>query len=102
MFVELLNKQKQVDPSSHPSILKTIVLYHWKELIVSGFFALLKITTLSAGPLLLNAFIKVTEGDASKLMVAQDDRLKAISETPVNMKVLKLYTREAHFKIIKN
>lgn len=65
MFVELLNKQKQVDPSSQPSILKTIVLCHWKELIVSGFFALLKITTLSAGPLLLNAFIKVAEGDVA-------------------------------------
>ncbi|CAN4087644.1 unnamed protein product [Withania somnifera] len=65
MFLELLNKQKQVDPSSQPSILKTIVLCHWKELIVSGFFALLKVTTLSAGPLLLNAFIKVAEGNAA-------------------------------------
>lgn len=65
MFVELLNQQKQVDPSSQPSILKTIVLCHWKELIVSGFFALLKVTTLSAGPLLLNAFIKVAEGDVA-------------------------------------
>ncbi|WMV20653.1 hypothetical protein MTR67_014038 [Solanum verrucosum] len=65
MFLDLLNKQKQVDPSSQPSILKTIVLCHWKELIVSGLFALLKITTLSAGPLLLNAFIKIAEGDAA-------------------------------------
>ncbi|XP_016439140.2 ABC transporter C family member 10-like [Nicotiana tabacum] len=65
MYVDLLNKQTQVDPSSQPSILKTIVLCHWKELIVSGFFALLKITTLSAGPLLLNAFIKVAEGDVA-------------------------------------
>ncbi|KAL3373840.1 hypothetical protein AABB24_005691 [Solanum stoloniferum] len=196
MFLELLNKQKQVDPSSQPSILKTIVLCHRKELIVSGLFALLKVTTLSAGPLLLNAFIKVAEGDAafknegfllvillfisknleslsqrqwyfrcrliglkvrslltaaiykkqirlsnaaklmhssvglatiaslvvivftvlcntplaklqhrfqSKLMVAQDDRLKAISEALVNMKVLKLYAWETHFKsVIEN
>nr|XP_016434219.1 PREDICTED: ABC transporter C family member 10-like [Nicotiana tabacum] len=65
MFMDILNKQKQVDPSSQPSILKTIVLCHRKELIVSGFFALLKITTLSAGPLLLNAFIKVAEGDVA-------------------------------------
>uniref|UniRef100_M1A887 ABC-type xenobiotic transporter n=1 Tax=Solanum tuberosum TaxID=4113 RepID=M1A887_SOLTU len=65
MFLDILNKQKQVDPSSQPSILKTIVLCHWKELIVSGLFALLKITTLSAGPLLLNAFIKIAEGDAA-------------------------------------
>ncbi|KAK4734646.1 hypothetical protein R3W88_008907 [Solanum pinnatisectum] len=41
------------------------MLCHWKELIVSGLFALLKITTLSAGPLLLNAFIKIAEGDAA-------------------------------------
>ncbi|KAK4362989.1 hypothetical protein RND71_018230 [Anisodus tanguticus] len=40
------------------------ILYK-EELIVSGFFALLKVTTLSAGPLLLNAFIKVAEGDAA-------------------------------------
>ncbi|KAL2542131.1 ABC transporter C family member 10 [Abeliophyllum distichum] len=31
-------------------------------------------------------------------MVAQDERLKAISEALVNMKVLKLYAWEAHFK----
>ncbi|KAK6794571.1 hypothetical protein RDI58_008024 [Solanum bulbocastanum] len=41
------------------------MLCHWKELIVSGLFALLKITTLSTGPLLLNAFIKIAEGDAA-------------------------------------
>ncbi|KAH7853493.1 hypothetical protein Vadar_003105 [Vaccinium darrowii] len=65
LFMELFNKQKQADPSSQPSVLKTIVLCHWKEIFVSGFFALLKITTLSAGPLLLNAFIEVAEGKES-------------------------------------
>ncbi|WJX71026.1 Multidrug resistance-associated protein 7, variant 2 [Trifolium repens] len=34
----------------------------------------------------------------SKLMVAQDERLKASSEALVNMKVLKLYAWEKHFK----
>uniref|UniRef100_A0A803N4W9 ABC transmembrane type-1 domain-containing protein n=1 Tax=Chenopodium quinoa TaxID=63459 RepID=A0A803N4W9_CHEQI len=34
----------------------------------------------------------------SKLMVAQDGRLKACSEALVNMKVLKLYAWETHFK----
>ncbi|KAI8007328.1 ABC transporter C family member 10 [Camellia lanceoleosa] len=39
----------------------------------------------------------------SKLMVAQDDRLKATSESLVNMKVLKLYTWESHLKnVIEN
>ncbi|XP_049410075.1 LOW QUALITY PROTEIN: ABC transporter C family member 10-like [Solanum stenotomum] len=65
IFEELLNKQKQVDPTSQPSVLKTIFICHRKEIIVSGFFALLKVVTVSAGPLLLNAFIKVAEGNAS-------------------------------------
>ncbi|KAL5577869.1 hypothetical protein UlMin_019568 [Ulmus minor] len=65
LFLELLDKQKQSDPSSQPSMLKIIILIHWKEILVSGFFALLKVLTLSAGPLLLNAFILVAEGKQS-------------------------------------
>lgn len=65
LFLEKLNKQKQAKPSSQPSILKTVILCHWREILVSGFFALLKILTVSAGPLLLNAFILVAEGKAS-------------------------------------
>ncbi|GMJ06478.1 multidrug resistance-associated protein 14, ATP-binding cassette C10 [Hibiscus trionum] len=64
-FLEQLNKQKQANPSSQPSILKTIVICHWREIFVSGFFALLKILTLSSGPLILNAFILVAEGKGS-------------------------------------
>ncbi|GAV84898.1 ABC_tran domain-containing protein/ABC_membrane domain-containing protein [Cephalotus follicularis] len=60
-FLEQLNKQKQAEPSSQLSILKTIVLCHWKDIFISGFFALLKILTVSSGPLLLNAFILVAE-----------------------------------------
>ena len=45
--------------------MKIIILCHWKEILVSGFFALLNILTLSAGPLLLNAFILVAEGKPS-------------------------------------
>ncbi|KAK4838727.1 hypothetical protein QYF36_015970 [Acer negundo] len=65
VFLDHLNKQKQKEPSSQPSILKTIILCHWTEIFVSGFFALLKILTVSAGPLLLNAFILVAEGNSS-------------------------------------
>ncbi|KAJ8753070.1 hypothetical protein K2173_011838 [Erythroxylum novogranatense] len=62
-FVEQLNKQKKAESSSQqPSVLRTIILCHWKDILISGFFALLKIVTLSAGPLLLNAFILVAEG----------------------------------------
>ncbi|KAK0596010.1 hypothetical protein LWI29_011985 [Acer saccharum] len=65
VFLDHLNKQKQKEPSSQPSILRTIILCHWTEIFVSGFFALLKVLTISAGPLLLNAFILVAEGNAS-------------------------------------
>ncbi|GMY39727.1 ABC transporter C family member 10-like, partial [Fagus crenata] len=65
LFLEQLNKQKQKEPSSQPSILRTIIVCHWKEILMSGFFALLKILTLSAGPVFLNAFILVAEGKES-------------------------------------
>ncbi|XVF50927.1 hypothetical protein PTKIN_Ptkin04bG0142900 [Pterospermum kingtungense] len=65
LFLEQFSKQKQAKPSSQPSILKTIILCHWREIFVSGFFALLKILTVSTGPLLLNAFILVAEGKGS-------------------------------------
>ncbi|XP_062120260.1 ABC transporter C family member 10-like [Humulus lupulus] len=63
MYLEQLNKYK--DHSSKPSMWKIIMFCHWKEILVSGFFALLKILTLSSGPLLLNAFILVSEGKGS-------------------------------------
>ncbi|KAH8492055.1 hypothetical protein H0E87_021591 [Populus deltoides] len=62
-FLEQLNKHKQAE-SSQPSLLWIIIFCHWKEILISGLFALLKILTLSAGPLLLNAFILVAEGKA--------------------------------------
>ncbi|GLT35844.1 hypothetical protein SLA2020_102620 [Shorea laevis] len=64
-FLELLNRQKQAAPASQPSILWTIIQCYWREIFRSGFFALLKILTLSAGPVLLNGFILVAEGNAS-------------------------------------
>ncbi|KAI8540447.1 hypothetical protein RHMOL_Rhmol09G0264600 [Rhododendron molle] len=65
LFTEQFNEQKQLNPSSQPSVLKTLILCHWNEILVSGFFALLTIVTVSAGPLLLNAFIEVAEGKES-------------------------------------
>ncbi|KAF9617751.1 hypothetical protein IFM89_038513 [Coptis chinensis] len=62
LFMEQLNIQRQIRPSTPPSILWTIIVYQWKGILISGFFALLKILTLSCGPLLLNAFIEVAEG----------------------------------------
>ncbi|KAJ9679716.1 hypothetical protein PVL29_021588 [Vitis rotundifolia] len=62
LFLEELIKQKQIEPSSQPSILRVIILCYWKDIFISGFFALVKILTVSTGPLLLNAFIQVAEG----------------------------------------
>ncbi|XP_029125607.1 ABC transporter C family member 10 isoform X2 [Cajanus cajan] len=64
LFVEQLNKQKQKEPSSL-SILWVIILCHWREILISGIFALFKVLSQSAGPLLLNAFILVSEGKGS-------------------------------------
>ncbi|KAM7467737.1 hypothetical protein LguiB_015299 [Lonicera macranthoides] len=128
-FMDQINKQKEMDPSSEPLILRAIILCHGRDIFISGVYAFFKIITLSAGPLLFNAFIMVAEGLAtiaalvvivltvlcniplaklqhrfqSKLMVAQDARLKASSEALINMKILKLYAWEAHVKnIIEN
>nr|KYP74821.1 ABC transporter C family member 10 [Cajanus cajan] len=65
LFLDQLNRQKQKDPFSEPSVLRTILLCHWKEILISGFFALLKVLSLSSGPLLLNSFILVAEGNES-------------------------------------
>ncbi|OIW12545.1 hypothetical protein TanjilG_04709 [Lupinus angustifolius] len=65
MFLDQFNRQKQKELSSQPSVLRTIIMCHWKEILISGFFALLKVITLSCGPLLLNSFILVAEGHES-------------------------------------
>lgn len=64
-FAEPFNRQKQNEASSHSSVLWTIILCHRREILVTGFFALLKVLTISSGPLLLNAFILVAEGNES-------------------------------------
>ncbi|XP_061375170.1 ABC transporter C family member 10-like isoform X2 [Gastrolobium bilobum] len=63
MFVERLNRKKQKEPPSQSLVLWTIVLCHWREILISGFFALLKVITQSSGPVLLNSFILVAEGN---------------------------------------
>ncbi|KAI9086573.1 hypothetical protein K1719_031434 [Acacia pycnantha] len=65
LFLDQMNRQKQKEPSSQPSFFWTIILCHWKDIWISGFFALLKVLTISAGPLLLNSFILVAEGKES-------------------------------------
>ncbi|KAL6349327.1 hypothetical protein AAG906_033983 [Vitis piasezkii] len=62
MFMEQQNKQKNKRSSHSPSILSTICLWQWKQILISGIFALIKVLTLSTGPLFLRAFILVAEG----------------------------------------
>lgn len=62
LFLEQLNKLKLKQQTASPSVLRAIVACHLDQIIVSGFFALLKVLTLSTGPLLLNAFIEVSVG----------------------------------------
>ncbi|KAH7839793.1 hypothetical protein Vadar_008968 [Vaccinium darrowii] len=61
MFMEKLSKQKEKG-TANPSVLKTVFLWQWKAILVSGFFALIKVLTLASGPLFLKAFILVAEG----------------------------------------
>ncbi|CAN6208605.1 unnamed protein product [Urochloa humidicola] len=65
MFLEKLNKKKQLQPHGTPSVFWTIISCHRSGIIVSGLFALLKVITLSSGPLLLKAFINVSLGKGS-------------------------------------
>ncbi|XP_010671548.2 ABC transporter C family member 10 [Beta vulgaris subsp. vulgaris] len=61
-FVHQFKKQYQDEVSSQSSVLWTIAACHRNDILLSGFFAFMKVVTLSAGPLLLNAFIEVAEG----------------------------------------
>ncbi|KAI8571310.1 hypothetical protein RHMOL_Rhmol01G0109700 [Rhododendron molle] len=58
---EKLSKQKEKG-TLNPSVLKTVFLWQLKAILVSGFFALIKVLTLATGPLFLRAFILVAEG----------------------------------------
>ncbi|KAK1604894.1 hypothetical protein QYE76_028567 [Lolium multiflorum] len=62
MFMEKLNTKKQSQSHATPSMFWTIVSCHKRPILVSGFFALLKVLTISTGPVLLKAFINVSLG----------------------------------------
>lgn len=65
MFLDKLNKKKQLQPHGTPSVFWSIVSCHRSGIVVSGLFALLKVLTLSSGPVLLKAFINVSLGKGS-------------------------------------
>ncbi|XP_027924831.1 ABC transporter C family member 10-like isoform X3 [Vigna unguiculata] len=64
-FIEQLNTQKGKESLSQSSILWAIVFCHWKDILMSGLFALLKVLSVCTGPVLLNAFISIAEGNGS-------------------------------------
>lgn len=62
-FMEQQSKRKQNDHHKSPSIFLTILSCQKKAILISGVFALIKVLTLSTGPLFLYAFIRVAEGE---------------------------------------
>ncbi|KAK2420582.1 ABC transporter C family member [Trifolium repens] len=65
LFIDQLNRQVQQDKSSLSLVLWTIILCHRREILISGFYALLKVLAVSFCPVILNAFILVAEGNKS-------------------------------------
>ncbi|CAN1178199.1 ABC transporter C family member 10 [Linum perenne] len=60
-YLDQLRKWKGNKSSDPPVLWSVILACYKKEIWVSGLFALIKVLTLSAGPLLLRAFINVAE-----------------------------------------
>ncbi|KAK2664214.1 hypothetical protein Ddye_002788 [Dipteronia dyeriana] len=65
IFMEQMSKHKQKRPSESSSMFLVIFLCQWKAILVSGFYALIKVLTLSTGPLFLRSFIEVASGKES-------------------------------------
>uniref|UniRef100_A0A2N9I1F1 ABC-type xenobiotic transporter n=1 Tax=Fagus sylvatica TaxID=28930 RepID=A0A2N9I1F1_FAGSY len=75
-----------------------VILFHAVGLATIAALVVIILTVLCNAPL-----AKLQHQFQSKLMAAQDERLRASSEALVNMKVLKLYAWETHFKnVIEN
>ncbi|TYH28152.1 hypothetical protein ES288_A02G122400v1 [Gossypium darwinii] len=62
-YNDRLSEQKRRNSSGSISMLSIIAYSHWKAMLTSGVFALIKILTLSTGPLFLRAFIAVVQGN---------------------------------------
>ncbi|KAK8940102.1 ABC transporter C family member 10 [Platanthera guangdongensis] len=73
--------------------LALLILYNAVGLATVAAMIAIVLTVLCNTPL-----AKLQHKFQTRLMAAQDERLKALSEALVNMKVLKLYAWETHFK----
>ncbi|MBA0552215.1 hypothetical protein Golob_023045 [Gossypium lobatum] len=62
-YTDRLSEQKRRNSSGSISMLSIIAYSHWKAMLTSGIFALIKVLTLSTGPLFLRAFIAVVQGN---------------------------------------
>uniref|UniRef100_A0A2N9FH65 ABC-type xenobiotic transporter n=1 Tax=Fagus sylvatica TaxID=28930 RepID=A0A2N9FH65_FAGSY len=65
MFMAQLNKQRQKATNESPSMFSVIFSCQKKAVLISGFFALIKVLTVSTSPLFLKAFIEVADGKAA-------------------------------------
>jgi len=115
-FLERLNREKGKEPLSQSSVLWTIVWCHRREILMTGLFALLKVLTLSTGPVLLNAFILVSEGNGSfkyegyvlvvslfiiKIIESLSQRQWYFRSRLVGMKVRSLLTAAIYKKLLR-
>ncbi|XP_027924832.1 ABC transporter C family member 10-like [Vigna unguiculata] len=115
-FLERLNREKGKEPLSQSSVLWTIVWCHRREILMTGFFALLKVLSLSTGPVLLNAFILVSEGNGSfkyegyvlvislfiiKIIESLSQRQWYFRSRLVGMKVRSLLTAAIYKKLLR-
>ncbi|CAI9291139.1 unnamed protein product [Lactuca saligna] len=69
-FMATLEKRRAKSVSgghgdSDPLILSTLFVWQWKELVITGIFALIKVLALASGPLILRAFIQLVQGNES-------------------------------------
>lgn len=62
-YMAQLTEEKQRRSSGSPSLLSIMIYTHWKAMLTTGFFALIKVLTMSTGPLFLRAFIEVVQGE---------------------------------------
>lgn len=65
-FMKILDKRKAERERNgvvgDPSVLSTLFMWQSKRLVITGFFALVRVISLASGPLILRAFIKVVQG----------------------------------------
>lgn len=62
MYVEQLGKHKGKTGSTLP-MFSILISCYWEVILVTGFFALVKVVIVSTGPLFLRAFINIAEGE---------------------------------------